>query len=84
MARGWAITDACAIDISSATMTPTTPAPVPDFDPRSMAKFYDATALFFKRKLGTVEVLGRGGTPCLAVTESPEADRAARVESNTR
>lgn len=65
-------------------MTPTTPAPVPDFDPRSMAKFYDATALFFKRKLGTVEVLGRGGTPCLAVTESPEADRAARVESNTR
>lgn len=65
-------------------MTPNTPEHVPDFDPKNMAKFYDATALFFKRKLGTVEPVGRGGTPCSAVNESRRPERAARVDSNTR
>lgn len=65
-------------------MTHDTPEPAPDFDPANMAKFFDATTLFFKRQLSPVEVVGRGGPPCFALSEAAWLEREADIKAKNR
>ncbi len=65
-------------------MTHDTADSVPTFDKTNMAKFYDATALFFKRQPSPPEVVNRCGIPGLEVSESTWAEWEAAVEANAR
>ena len=65
-------------------MTPTFPDAEPTFDKKNMTKFYDATALFFKRQPSPPEVVSGCGIPGLEVSESTWAEWEAAIKAQTR
>ena len=69
--------------LSTTAMTDNAAEPSPHFDPKRMAKFYTATALFFKRKAPTLEPIAGCRIPGLDVSESTWAKWDAAVKSQT-
>ena len=65
-------------------MTHHTPDLTPAFDKTNMAKFYDATALLFKRQPRMSELVSGCAIPGGEVSELSWAEWEAAVEANAR